>query len=249
MSVRLPDEPAESPTCGMVIRSSGGQLLYANSCASAMLGAALAGADHLDPGWRFLGEDGLELSRVEATGFVANDPVLKGRVVGVQSPGGRLRWLQMDVTAVPGEKGSVGRIVSSFVDVTARKLAEQTIRLSEARLHEVLEESSPMMAVFDHRARIQYVSGGVTRALGYNVEDLLGSEAFAAVHPDDREAVRREFLALLEDRAGMRSLRFRALDRWGKPRRSEALLANLLHDPQVGGIVANFREPGAIQAA
>src|SRR5207253_3159874 len=62
------------------------------------------------------------------------------------------------------------------------------------------------------------------------------------LHPDDVLACRDEFTALLTQPAARTPLRARFKHRDGTWHHAEGVVTNLLHDPAIAGIVANFRD-------
>jgi PleD family two-component response regulator len=66
--------------------------------------------------------------------------------------------------------------------------------------------------------------------------------AFDLIHPDDQARVRNVFADLLSRPAGSIMIECRMLHRDGIHRSVEAVCTNLLHEPNVRGIVVNFRD-------
>ena len=87
-----------------------------------------------------------------------------------------------------------------------------------------------------------WVSPSVERTLGYTPEAYLAAATLELVHPDDQDTARSLWEAALRgDRAERRAeMRLRAAD--GTWRWVEALVWDGTADPEVGGIVSNFRD-------
>lgn len=156
--------------------------------------------------------------------------------------GGRL----LEARVEPLRDGA-GRIVGCLglaLDVTERRQAEQALRRSEERFRSLVQNASDIITVIRPDGTILYQSPSIERVLGYKPEELIGRNAYTVIplHPDDharREQLRSEFL-----QAGEASvtgeLRLRHAD--GSWHYIEVTIKNLLHDPEVGGIVSNYRD-------
>ena len=122
-----------------------------------------------------------------------------------------------------------------------RKQAEDALRQSERRFRALLENSADGVAVLDAKGNVRFRSVSGARLLGREPGDPIPS-MMESVHPDDQAAVAEQWARVLAS-PGVRfhtSARSRHKD--GSWRTIESTLVNLLEDPALGGIVANFRD-------
>jgi PAS domain S-box-containing protein len=113
---------------------------------------------------------------------------------------------------------------------------------SEKRFRALIENSSDAISLFNPQGHITYASASTARVLGLQPHELLGRSVFALVHPDDMETVQN---ILEEARTSPRipvpvRARFSAENmqwRW-----VEGTFTNLVDDPDVGALVANYRD-------
>lgn len=163
---------------------------------------------------------------------------------------------------IPGQKGPFGVLGThttkrrdftrddiNFLKAVANVLAAAIERraleqqVSEDRFRLLVQNSSDIILVADICGTIRYVSPSVERILGYNPEELVGTNGLALVHPDDTTHVRRLYDGVGEasGAVGARA-ESRVRHKDGSWRYLESVRNNLLEDPTVGGIVINVRD-------
>jgi len=129
------------------------------------------------------------------------------------------------------------------------------LEMSLSPLHEgeslfrlLIENVSDIVTVVDAEGILHYESPSVERLLGYKPEELTGKNVFEYIHPDDAQHVLAVFTqGEAHSRTASRSkvlapIEFRFKHRNGTWRFLEAVSNNLLHDPNVKGIVVNCRD-------
>ncbi len=150
---------------------------------------------------------------------------------------GTYRWIQWKAAIIPGEAVfyATGR------DITARQAAETALRESEERLRAMLQNSTDMIAVTGLDGTFQYISPSVEHLLGYRPEDLMGTQGFAFIHPDDRERLLNTFVQGLQDGGIGGPLEYRARSATGEWVYLESIGSNLFDNPAIKGFVSNSR--------
>src|SRR5262245_41251989 len=106
----------------------------------------------------------------------------------------------------------------------------------------LVENATDLIAVLMPNGTFRFVSRSVTAILGYQPEELLGTNAFDLVHPDDRPDVLEAIQAGLEHRDTGLPMTFQARHRDGSWRFLEATDRNLLDVEAVAGIVISGRD-------
>ncbi len=112
---------------------------------------------------------------------------------------------------------------------------------AQARADAAFAHSSDLVLFFEADGTIVYSSPASRMMVGVEPEDLVGRNGFAMIHPDDRERVAREFLALANLGDTVRT-EFRVRTATGDLRWFEEIATNRIDDPDVGCIVGNLRE-------
>ena len=140
---------------------------------------------------------------------------------------------------------SIGVLVGQLVEYARRyerKGAEAALRHSESRFRALVEKSRDGIAILDEQGQITYSTSGTAEQLGYSPGAGIGESGFEKVHPDDLRQLGSLFAELLAEPGGSRAAEFRVLTADGRWRWLEATATNLLRDPDVRGVVCNYRD-------
>jgi diguanylate cyclase (GGDEF)-like protein/PAS domain S-box-containing protein len=173
---------------------------------------------------------------------VSSGEVVRGVETQRLRKDGTLVDVSISVAPIFGEDETVVGTIGVLADITARKQAEEAFRSSENRIQALLWHSSDFVIVWNTEGTITYASPSVTRFTGYRVGESIHHDA-RLVHPDDEARVVQ---ALEEVRAGVTGTsgsfeaRFRRHD--GEWRWVEAIVGNLIDDPDIGGLLVNARD-------
>ncbi|MEJ2208508.1 MAG: PAS domain S-box protein [Anaerolineae bacterium] len=120
----------------------------------------------------------------------------------------------------------------------------------EPQLYRILlQHATDLISVVDADGNLRYASPSHRTTLGYEPGELVDRPMFDLVHPDDVQAARESLAGALgrPGAVGQATFRFRHKD--GSWRWLESTGRNLLHDPSVGGVLANSRDVTARIAA
>jgi diguanylate cyclase (GGDEF)-like protein/PAS domain S-box-containing protein len=152
-------------------------------------------------------------------------------------------FLPVSVSASPiiNNQQVVG-MVMEIRDMSQEKNSQALLKKSDERFRALIEKSSDVVALIDTRGDVHYVSPSVRRVLGYDATEYLVANSFDYVHPADLNYVMEEFEKLLAHPSDSSIAEMRVRHADGAWRWIETLSTNLLRDPNVGGIVVNFRD-------
>jgi diguanylate cyclase (GGDEF)-like protein/PAS domain S-box-containing protein len=139
-------------------------------------------------------------------------------------------------------------LCASAVSVASWRLIEDghrksrtALETSERRFRALIEQASDVVTVIGADGLIAYDSPSSARVLGYEAGERVGTAATQYVHPDDIERIRAVFDELGEPGA-VAEIEVRAPHCDGSYRWLELRMTNLLEEPAVMGVVANFRD-------
>jgi len=128
-----------------------------------------------------------------------------------------------------------------FIINTANNITEQV--LNETRFKTLVEQGNDVVIILDEKGAAKYVSPSISRVLGYTVNEAMDFDVSNIVHPEDQEIVRSEIMKSLQLPGvpiQVEPARMRHKD--GNWRWFSGTIKNMLHDPDIAGIVDNFRD-------
>ncbi len=152
---------------------------------------------------------------------------------------GKQKWLELYSKTVTFKKRPADFVI--MTDVSDRVSAQDELKQREEYFRSVIQNSIDGVAILGGDGKLAFVSEATEEILGYGVDEILDLNWMDLIHPDDLEKA----TAPLEnwDHPGARirtELRARRKD--GTYRDIEISASNLLDDPGVNGIIANFRD-------
>ncbi|REL39038.1 PAS domain S-box protein [Rhodohalobacter sp. SW132] len=133
-----------------------------------------------------------------------------------------------------------------FILQTVREISGQTqqdMRKNEARFRALVERGNDVLFILSPEGKPSYVSPTVEKILGYTQKEALGLDMMNSIHPDDMQHVGEELQLCMEHPGKpieVTPARMKHKD--GSWRWFTGTITNMLHDPDINGIVDNFRE-------
>lgn len=166
----------QNMTQGVVYQNNEGKVLSANPAALEILGLTLEqlqGRTSYDPRWQSMHEDGRDYpgdSHPSMLALKTGKPVT-GAIMGVFNPNTeQTRWLIID--AIPqfkDDENTPYQVFTTFNDITARKLAEDKLRLSAA----VVENSGDAILIGDASGNLVTVNQAYMTMTGFNESEVI----------------------------------------------------------------------------
>jgi diguanylate cyclase (GGDEF)-like protein/PAS domain S-box-containing protein len=159
-----------------------------------------------------------------------------------------LHWIVDSAPAVLGVMGYLIGRAQAQIEAHNRELEDRVrqrtaeLAASEERFRSLVQHASDVITVVDAACVVRYVSPSCAQVCGHNPAELIGTHLRDLLHPGDLTRA-SDFLAEAMRRPGSTSpMEWRIRHRDGTYRMIEVLGTNLLHDPNIGGVVLNGRD-------
>lgn len=106
----------------------------------------------------------------------------------------------------------------------------------------LIEKNADMMTLALPEGKVIYVSPSITNVLGFSSEDYKTRPAFEFIHPDDIPGLLEQLQGIIDTPGKSFFRQQRLLHKDGSYRWCEGTITNMLHDPDIGALVSNFRD-------
>ena len=127
-------------------------------------------------------------------------------------------------------------------EVLIRKKAEEELQKLEAKHSSMISNISEVIGIIGADGFMKYKSPNIEKWFGWQPQDLIGTDGFLTVHPDDLQRIQKEFFALLEDPSLIKKVIYRYKCKDGSYKPIELTATNQLKDPAISGILLNYRD-------
>jgi len=127
-------------------------------------------------------------------------------------------------------------------DITEHKQAEQMLLRSEAKHSAMILNISDVIGIIGADGLMKYKSPNIEKWFGWQPQDLVGTDGWLTVHPDDLERIQKEFFLLLEKDNSVKTVEYRYKCKNGSYKPIELTATNLVNDPVIGGVLLNYHD-------
>lgn len=112
-------------------------------------------------------------------------------------PDGTVRWISARAYPIRNDDDVVSGVAGIAQDITDRKKAEEEASERTAMLQQILDTSSVGIGLVDQQGRITHANQRMAEMFGCTMDEFIGSEYVAHVHPLEREISRQKMMSLL----------------------------------------------------
>jgi PAS domain S-box-containing protein len=102
---------------------------------------------------------------------------------------GKRTPVELSASTIRDKEGNARALIGLLRDVSERRQSEEALRRSEEYFRGLIENAPDLITVIEASGNITYQSPSVERALGYGPEELVGTNIWSFVHPDDAPTV------------------------------------------------------------
>lgn len=112
----------------------------------------------------------------------------------VRGDTGEVRWIDTQSRIFYDDQGWPVRAIAANMDITERKQAEEAVRESEARLRQIADAMPQIVYTCGPNGMADFLNQRGQEYLGVSLEQSIESAWREALHPDDRERTRRQWV-------------------------------------------------------
>lgn len=160
--------------------------------------------------------------------------------IRVRTVTGDFRWFDCSIRPVFDDSGNVIGRVGGWRDVQAEQVAQESLRVSEARYRLIAENVGDVVITTAPDLTVTWVSPALPRLSGWTSSDILGRSVWDFVHPDDVDALTAALSEL--QRGGVESVTMRARFRHRDGSYQHWSVVSRLADGKAGaGLVVSLR--------
>jgi PAS domain S-box-containing protein len=128
------------------------------------------------------------------------------------------------------------------LDITDRNRITKAIEQSELRHSAMISNISDVIGIMGVDGVMSYKSPNIEHSFGWKPEDLIGTNGWLTVHPDDQEWLQNEFADLLHVPNSAKTVEYRYLCKDGSYKPIELTATNLVGNSVIEGILLNYHD-------
>ncbi len=172
------------------------------------------------------------LSKIQKTGSVRDYETQIVRKDGTDA------WILFSATVYSDQ----GYIEGSIVNITDRKRVVETLRRSEAVKLKMFANIGDVIVIIDKEGMNRYKSPNIEKLFGWKPEEVVGKSVWENIHPEDLASQQDYFRTLMDasDTVKKTECRYKCKD--GRYKWIEFIGTNLVHDPDICGILGNYHD-------
>ncbi|NJK97934.1 MAG: PAS domain S-box protein [Bacteroidetes bacterium] len=114
--------------------------------------------------------------------------------------------------------------------------------ISSAMHTKMVENIGDVLVIIDNQGINRYKSPNIEKHFGWKPEDVIGESTWNLIHPDDLHTAQEFIASLLQEAGTVGSIECRYRCKDGNYKWIEFIGKNLLNDPEINGILGNYRD-------
>ena len=116
------------------------------------------------------------------------------------------------------------------------------LKWSEIKHSKMISNISDVIGIISPEGIIKYKSPNCEKWFGWQPQDLVGTEGWSTIHPNDLGRIQTEFSTVLDEDNNTKTMEFRYQCKDGSYKMVELSAINLTKDPNIDGILLNYHD-------
>jgi PAS domain S-box-containing protein len=151
-------------------------------------------------------------------------------------------WVSMNAQLMYGADGQIIGTEGVVRDITERKKSEEALQEMSDIHADMIANIGDVIGIIGIDEITKYKSPNIETYFGWNATDLIGKDAWAFVHPDDKERIRKAFFDLVKIDRASSSIEFRYKCKNGSYKWVELNAVNRISSPHINGLLINYHD-------
>ncbi len=151
-------------------------------------------------------------------------------------------WYHSTIVPVNDENGMLDYIMVVSMETTDRKQAEGALREANTRHSAMIANIGDVIGIMGTDGIMKYKSPNIEKWFGWKPEDLIGTDGWEMIYPEDIERIQNEFCALFEKDNASTTLEYRYKCKDGTYTWIELTAVNRINDTTINGVLLNYRD-------
>ena len=127
-------------------------------------------------------------------------------------------------------------------EINERIKASLALQESELKHSSMISNISDVIGIMAIDGIMKYKSPNIEKYFGWKPEDLIGTNGWLTVHPDDLERLQAEFINLVMEDNSSTTVEYKYLCRDGSYKPIELTATNLVHNKAINGVLFNYHD-------
>ena len=214
-NIRIPDHLYDNVPVGLYRTRPDGAFVYVNSAAAAILGYERP-EELMDQK-----AEEIYLNPVEREGFLKQlneSGYFHGKEIALKRKDGSAIWAEVSARPCYDENGKITNYDGYIVDITEKKMALDSLKVSEAKFRLLSENIKSAIFIFNRDGVFTYVNPATIEVTGYPEKELKKMHFYEVVHPEFRDLVKQRGFERVSGGEVPQSYEFKILTKGGKSR-------------------------------
>ncbi len=151
-------------------------------------------------------------------------------------------WMWVYGKTLADAHGVTVGLFGAAQDITERKKIEETYRIANNRHEAMIANIGDVIGIIGTDGIMKYKSPNIEKWFGWKPEDLVGSDGWHTVHPDDLDRIKKLFISLLEKEKSQQTVEYRYKCKDGTYKWIELTAVNCVNDNIINGILLNYHD-------
>ncbi len=153
-----------------------------------------------------------------------------------------MRDVVFDKSVYTDNNGKIIGLIGTVSDITERKQAEEALREANTRHSSMIANIGDVIGIMGADGIMKYKSPNIEKWFGWKPEELIGTDGWETVYPEDLERIQKRFYALLEKDNASTTVEYRYKCKDDTYTWIELTAANRINDNTINGILLNYHD-------